>query len=278
MTIADWTARLSDHFSALHASRPDGRPVFALEHGLSLDDRDRLARVIHDRVRSGALTTADRLAFAVYAAETGYTFDGLEFWGSFADATPGWTDLWTVDRRRRWIRNAFLHFSVTFGGAIPGGPWARKFGLIAWPVTHAILPLDLQRHLVRVLGQRLHLRASDLADPVRLGERIQAEAGQASRRFKAFAQQTAFAGQIALAILEDDDQAAAYLDPATVGRFVADIQQRRAESALLDVARSSARIHLRGLRSGAAAGDVSRDGTPDCRRSHAAEPRPRGRP
>lgn len=251
MTIADWTARLAGHFSALHASRPDGRPVFALEHGLSADDQDHLARAVHDRVRSGALTTADRLPLVVYSAEMGYSFDGLEFWGSFADATPGWSMLWTVDRRRRWIRDAFHHFAKAFGGATPGGPWARKFSLIAWPITHAILPLDLQRHLVRVLGQRLQLQASDLTDPLRLGERIQAEAGGASRRFVAFAQQTAFAGQIALAILEDDDQAAAYLDPATVRRFVADIQRRRAESALLDAARESARIHLRGLRSGA---------------------------
>ena len=251
MTLDDWSTRLDAHFAALHGRRPEGRPVFALEHGLSTDEADHFARAVQARIRSGTLTLDDCLPVAVYAAELGYRFDGLEYWGSFADRTPGWTDLWTVDRRRRWVRSALRTFATKYGGAEPSGAWARKFGIIAWPITHAILPLDLQRHLVRILGQRLNLRAHDLADPVRLGERIQAEASHASKRFQVFAQQTALVGQIALAILEDDDQAAAYLDPSTVGRFVHDIQQRRADGAFLDAARQSARVHLRGMRSGA---------------------------
>ena len=83
----------------------------------------------------------------VYAAELGYRYSGDEYWQTFEAQTPGWAQ----SANRECIRSVFEKFSDTFGGARPSGAWANWFSIISWPVTHAVLPADLQRQFARLL-------------------------------------------------------------------------------------------------------------------------------
>src|SRR3712207_7713201 len=47
-------------------------------------------------------------------------------------------------------------FKRQFAGATPSGRWAEHFSIIAWPITHAILPRDLQQQLARILYDLRH--------------------------------------------------------------------------------------------------------------------------
>ena len=251
MTLADWHDRLADHFSDVHARRPEGRPVFALEHGLSADEVAALSAAVRDRVRVAAPTARHRLPLVIYAAEFGYRFEGTEYWPSFEDETPGWA----AHGDRAWLRRAFQAFHADHRGARPTGPWAEHFSIIAWPITHAVLPADLQRHLVRALwGLRTALRVLDTDDPTQIGQHVRAAATGASNRFLSFCEQPALVGQIALALFEEPDASASLLEPALVDRLVAGVRRRSEDGALFEEVRRAARLGLRGLRSGRGGG------------------------
>ena len=95
----------------------------------------------------------------VYAAELGYNYDGEEYWQSFENRTPGWS----ARGDREWIRSCFFRFQKEFLGAIPTGRWADHFSIICWPITHAILPLDLQRQLAQNLYEMRYALSPDPA-------------------------------------------------------------------------------------------------------------------
>lgn len=266
MTLGEWSERLDEHFCALRADRPQTRPVFALEHGLNAGELEALQAAVRNRLREAEPTASHCLPLVVYATELGYRFDGTEYWPAFERETPGWT----IYGDRNWLRRAFRYFAERYGGAKPEGRWARHFGIIAWPITHAVLPRDLQRHLVRALYDlRLILRSLTAADPEDLGDLIGAGATSASNRFLQFCQQPALVGQIALALYEEEDRATAYLSGPVLQRLVASLRNLR-EGALLDEARQSGRLWLRGLsptsrrgeRTGATSGDRPADPAP----------------
>lgn len=245
MTLAEWNDRLANHFEAVHAGRPSGRPIFALEHGLTPEDVSNLSEAVRERLRTAPPTTQHRLPLVVYAAELGYRFDGTEFWPSFEAETPGWTQ----HGRRAWLRRAFQLFHRDYGGARPSGPWAEHFSIIAWPITHAVLPADLQRHLVRALwGIRSLLLVLDSDDPGVIGRHVRSASAGASSRFLALCEQPALVGQIALALFEED-ASQAFLEPDLVARLVAGVRRRAEDSSLFDEARHAARLGLRGIRS-----------------------------
>jgi hypothetical protein len=79
--LAQFHARLHDHYSSLHAARSlldSAAPVFALEHGLSEVDLDLLQVTVRASVAQG-FSMKHRtwwLPFVVYAAESGYGYNG----------------------------------------------------------------------------------------------------------------------------------------------------------------------------------------------------------
>ena len=142
---------LDIHFASLNETRAaldPKAPVFALEHDLPAEDLDLLMRTVRAAVCAG-LDARNRswwLPFVVYAAESGYSYVGDEYWRTFEQATPGWsTD------HRHWIKTWFQKFAAEYGGAEPVGAFAASFKIIAWPITHAVLPTYLQRHLAQLL-------------------------------------------------------------------------------------------------------------------------------
>lgn len=246
--------RLEEHFRQLSSTRSaiaPGTPVFALEHGLTEAEFALLRREVQRAVQRSVLPEELWLPFVVYAAEIGYEFSGDEYWQTFSARTPGWADL--GDTAHQYIRNRYKEFRDHFTGAEPTGPWAKHFSIICWPITHAVLPTDLQRHLARLLFDvRRSLTAETLDDPDELGRRLAAQAWRASARFQTFAQNTRLLGQVAAALLLGEEDESPYLLGSTLTRIVADLsKERQAQRWLRDAKITARHVRSRGIRTSA---------------------------
>lgn len=244
--LAAWNRRLAEHFGALARNRQDF-PLFALEHGLAPAEVLALSGQLRAHVRSSAPAQDHQFVWAVYAAEIGYGYAGDEYWQTFEEKTPGWT----LNSTRNWLRDAFVAFQRTFSGAKPSGPWAEQFSIIAWPITHAILPRDLQQQLARVLYDVRHSFSAELFDePQRLGDFIAARSWNTSARFQNLVQAPALVGQIAAALLlQGKEDFKTLLHPAALKRIGDDVDRERRGRDWLRGARRAAeeRAKVRGL-------------------------------
>src|SRR5438034_1098463 len=173
-----WQDRLASHFSELHARRSSGLALFALEHGLGEAELGSIRRVLVDGAPSRTERASHSLLWVVHATEVAYEYAGDEFWQSFERQTPGWDN-----RLRPWIREIFHEFSRQYGGPQPSGSWADWFTIISWPITNALLPTDLQRHLARALYQARDGLALRLGDLEGLGRYLAASSWEGSDRF-----------------------------------------------------------------------------------------------
>ena len=246
MDLGTWNQRLTEHFDALARDRKD-IPVFALEHGLAQAELLALQSTLRAHIRLSAPARDHQLVWVVYAAEIGYGYAGNEYWQTFEDKTPGWT----LNGRRDWIRDAFVAFQRKFAGAKPSGPWAEQFSIIAWPITHAILPCDLQQQLARILYDLRHSFSGELFDePRRLGDFIAARSWNTSARFRNLVQAPALVGQIAAALLlQGKEGFKTLLHPTTLKRIGDDVDRERRGRDWLRGARHAAeeRATIRGL-------------------------------
>lgn len=246
MDLGAWNQRLATHFGALAHDRKD-IPVFALEHGLAQAELVALQNALRAHIQVSAPARDHRLVWVVYAAEIGYGYAGSEYWQTFEEKTPGWT----LNGRRDWIRDAFAAFQRKFAGAKPSGPWAEHFSIIAWPITHAILPCDLQQQLARILYELRHSFSGDLFDePQRLGDFIAARSWNTSARFQNLVQAPALVGQIAAALLlQGKEGFKSLLHPTALQRISDDVDRERRGRDWLRGARRAAeeRAKIRGL-------------------------------
>lgn len=244
-TLQDWQTRLEAHFAALaQTRRSKGLPVFAIEHGLDANARTAVGTLLN---RSLGFERAGHfwLVWVVYAAEQGYEYDGDEYWTTFERRTPQWRHL--VDRRL--LRQWFARFHEKYAGLKPSGPWATWFSIISWPISHALLPQDLQSHLARALYQWRYQLAKMLGeDPAKIGRFLAVASHDAPSRFRNFLEQEEIAGRIVLALLAGRTEAVAqFVLPVTLERIVADLQKASAARAWLRDARQVAeRYQLKG--------------------------------
>lgn len=243
MDLRAWHQRLAEHFNTLAHDRKD-IPVFALEHGLAQAELLALQSTLRAHIKVAEPSGYHLLVWVVYAAEIGYGYAGNEYWQTFEDKTPGWT----LNGKRDWIRDAFYTFQKKFSGAKPSGPWAEQFSIIAWPITHAILPRDLQQQLARILYELRHAFSAELFDePQRLGDFIAARSWNTSARFQNLVQAPALVGQIAAALLLQGHKT--LLHPMTLKRISDDVDRERSGRDWLRSARRAAeeRAKIRGL-------------------------------
>lgn len=251
MTLNNWQQKLESHFSQLRQRRlshPGAAPIlYALEHGLNEGDVAELRRQIHEWLKFMGPVHRHFLAWAVYSAEIGYQYSGEEYWTTFCRLTPNWQD---SQNSRDHIRSAFEEFHRKFNATQPQGPWAKKFTIICWPITHAILPKDFQRELAYVLYE---LRGSFtprlLHNPELLGQRIEGVALNSGARFREFAENHVLVGQIATALLlSEEDKEKALILPSTLDRIAADLDEnQRSKDWLGDARRRADQIRIRGL-------------------------------
>jgi hypothetical protein len=172
-------------------------PVFALEHPLVPAEVAQLSSDVRKQVASGHGLGRHGLPWVVYATEIGYGYTGDEYWHSFEQQTPGW-EL----HHRYSLRNQFRKFQTTYQGVTPSGPWAENFSLIAWPITHAMLPRLLQYQFASLIYQiRFQLAGLRTLDSLSAGRLLASYGDDASTRFQQFLQQEELTGRILLGLL-----------------------------------------------------------------------------
>lgn len=252
--LGELHARLDSNFRSLQESRralDTDAPVFALEHGLSATDLDALRSAVRHAVAQGfdhRYWRQNWLPFIVYAAESGYDYIGGEYWLSFEQSTPGWAQYGSRDRIRMWFRK----FNTEYGGAVPKGAFAKNFPIIAWPITHAVLPVYLQRYLAQLLYEfRMGLTTSLLQNPEELGEHLAARTWGYTERFRIFCENTSLLGQVAAALLSGEGEESPYLLHSTLLRLVDGLEQERQAKFWLNRARQAAnQVRARGFQPG----------------------------
>ena len=249
--MSEWHGRLHDHFTALRGDRDSFRTdslVFALEHGLDLEEElPALRDAVRAAVAGSRLPSQAGLPLVVYAAEIGYRYQGDEYWPVFEEETPGWQRRGSAGRE--YIRTKYEVFATTFGGARPSGAWARWFRNIAWPITHAVLPADLQRHLARLLSDYRHeFTPGLLEDHEALGERLAAYSAGTSSRFRKFAENTSLLGLVAGSLLLGDEDETPLLSADVLHRIVGDLShERQAGVWLRNAKRTAVQVRRKGL-------------------------------
>lgn len=216
--------RLRAHFVELRDERrveAPGAPVFGIEHPFVPTEILELARALRESLtREGRVNLDYSIGWVVLAAECGYGFGGSEFWPTLEQRIPEWSS--AGDRHA--LRAAFQRFVNDFGGRSPSGQWAHHFCLIAWPITHAILPRDLQRHLCEAIYEARYqlwgMRGLDLPS---LGKIVALSAPIHGTRFDDFIRDHALVGAIVHRLLVDDSDARAYFFEKTFQRILNDL-------------------------------------------------------
>lgn len=223
--LEKWQVHLEGHFASLARKRADsGFPTFALEHGLTEAELDQISRILWSRLKARLPLAPHWLLWVIYATERGYSYTGDEYWHSFEEETPEW-EFHDRDKIKPW----FQKFQKAYHGVVPSGPWAEHFRIIAWPITHAILPRYLQRQFARALYD-LRFRLASLAtrDPRRIGRLLAVNAQSASTRLQEFFQQEELTGRIVLALLgAEPSEGKEAIYPPTLQRIVADLEKVR---------------------------------------------------
>ena len=262
INLREWQTHLASHFKGLRESRVKdglGRPVFGLEHGLDPAEVKDLEQAIRGEIRYRRPSRLHSLVWVVYSSELGYRYSGDEYWQTFEQETP----YWTQNGDRYALRDYFRRFQREFGGAEPAGPWAEHFSIICWPITHAILPRDLQLQLARTLYELRYRFSRDILESTdALGELIAAKSWDATSRFQNFVQEKELVGQIAAALLLRDELGTGDLiHPKALERISEDVDRQRQAREWLRSARQSAgeRVRTRsiGLPSRNASADIS---------------------
>lgn len=199
-------------------------------------------------VGSGAITGARLGCRSSCTRPSVYNYEGNEFWPRFEQLTPGWA----VHGDRDRIRSLFRSFSTDFGGAVPQGAFADNFTIIAWPITHAVLPVYLQRYLAQLLYEfRMGLTTRLLRQPEELGAQLAARARTYTERFRIFCTNTSLLGHVAAALLSGDDEDSPYLLRSTLVRLVKGLEGEREAKLWLQGARAAASsVRARGFQQG----------------------------
>jgi hypothetical protein len=197
LPLDHWHARLDRHFRSLADARGSGLRIFALEHPLTSSEIGELSSDLRKHIASGLRLGSYWLPWVIYATEIGYGYTGDEYWQSFEEQTPGWEF-----HHRYLLSNWFQKFQTTYHGVEPSGQWAEHFSLIAWPITHAMLPKLLQYQFASLIYQlRYQLAGLHSLDSLSTGRLLASHGDETSTRFQQFLQQEELTGRILLGLL-----------------------------------------------------------------------------
>ena len=218
--------------------------VFVLEHGLSAPDIELLVRLYRDHLNLEGNPQKFPLCACVYFAEIGFVYtansDG-EYWPMVEENTPrpivgryrqDWHD--GNSHARNMVRELFKEFAQQYGGVEPQGRFAESSGIIAWPITHAVLSKDLRMHLATALHYCVdYWFTGTTSDDAARDIHEFAESRFGTRhRFTQFANQIDVVAQIIGSLLtfddssdSDDDIANRYISPEVIRRIFDDMHK-----------------------------------------------------
>ncbi len=234
--------RLHEHFHALKASRVRNSqaPVYVLEHPLSAEECAELTKQLRWDYRKLGARQDHWLGWLVAATELGYSYSGSDYWPRLQKRVPEW-EFSDRNRLARW----FERFAKEYGGARPSGAWAAQFCLIAWPITHAILPTDLQVQLARAIHNARHyLFGIDALDDEEVGKTIARHWVPHGDRFERLLQREAFVGSLVRMLLQPKASQDG-LAQHTLRRIVADVSSKAEAETLLSDVRALCRPEIR---------------------------------
>ena len=144
---------LAERFAGLRDTRHGA--VFFVEHGLDVNEYEELRGAVRRSLRLHALDSGGwdnhGLPVLVVATEVGYRYrgSGTDFWPLMESEIEA--ELSAADRQR--IRDFFVDASNRFRGVRPATTaWAEAFHFIAWPIAHALLPLEFHRPFAMTLA------------------------------------------------------------------------------------------------------------------------------
>lgn len=227
MMLSDAQKRLDEHFLTLKSERSErGYPVYAFEHGLQTVDIAAIKGELQRQLQTTRRLQQEYwLLWTVVAAEIGYTYDGDEYWQSFSREVPSWPLLGDRDVMRDWFRA----FAARFSGFAPSGRWADHFSIIAWPITHSILPVYLQSHFAAHLHDiRYELAQEGYLGIALLGEFIRCRYYGGSSRFSNFLQQVELTAHLVFALRDEDMPGeVSPIHRPTLARIVSDLESRQ---------------------------------------------------
>lgn len=151
--MMDLQRRLSERFSELRDARKGS--VFFVEHGLRADELDSLRSSVRVSLRSHPLESiwwdGYDLPLLVAATEVGYRYrgSGTDFWPLLERELQ--VELTGPSRQR--LKDLFEYATERFRGARPPATaWTHAFHLIAWPIAHALLPVEFHRSFAMTLA------------------------------------------------------------------------------------------------------------------------------
>ena len=199
-SIVDAQRLLAEQFALLRDSRAG--PVFFIEHGLSEVDTEDLRQAVSRAARRYPLQSdwwrMNPLPLVVTATEIGYRYrgTGTDFWPKLESALG----IHISPESRQEVRDLFKNCSSKYRGARPPvTPWTRYFCLIAWPVTHALVPLEFHRQLSATLA---NLRSDvEALDDEELHRAVRIATRQPSARFESFLEDGSHAVPVIRALL-----------------------------------------------------------------------------
>jgi hypothetical protein len=214
---------LQNRFAHLAANRRElNYPVYALEHGLEASQLAALRSSASQWLRWHSPSSQQWLVWAILGAEAGYGYSGDEYWPAL-EVAPG---DWRSNEHRQALRQFYRRFQSEFNGPTPTGRWAEHFSIIAWPITHAILPRYLQTYFARHIWHHRFELAHKIAGASHgLGQFLLDKYDGPPSRFRDFLQQTELTAQIVLALRDEDlREHVPRIDPLLLNRIVSDLE------------------------------------------------------
>lgn len=228
------------HLEARYAELRDSRtgPVFFLEHGLSLRDTADLMDQVRAACRLNRLDSdwweGQDLPLIVTATEVGYRYrgTGTDFWPELERELA----VHISDSARQRVRDRFAAATDRFRGVHPPSTaWAEAFHLIAWPITHALVPIELHLNLARTLESlRVNVEALDDDQLHQELRRAARKAGITSPRFQSLLANVGAILAIARSVL---GVGTSDLSPEAAERIATDLKEDRRARRSLTAAR-----------------------------------------
>jgi hypothetical protein len=216
---------LEEHFRALSQTR-DEQPVYMIEYygsGVELQDITEAVRAaLKKKSCTSSWWQSRYFPLLILATEAGYEYEGpgRDFWDRFAEYSSQFFD---ADDRKA-LSNYFRSAVKLVGAAEPPqSPWTDHFCHIAWPITHAVLPKDLQRSLARALTELQFAVGPDTPTEKIVGALKWASQGGLGVRFDQWLHDTELVGSLVHALLERTDKS--WIDQNLICRIRSDIEQ-----------------------------------------------------